>query len=373
MYFNPSRLTTARLLRGLTQTEIARKLNIIPRTIRGYENGEYEPENIKELASVLELPVSFFMQEEPLTLPSQDAISFRAASRLTVRTKNQARSLQVIAHRINKWFERKYNLPSVNLPNLLNEDPVTAAMSLRKYWGLADKPISNMISLLEKNGIRVFSLAIDNLVDANCVWFGEQPYVFMNTTKSTERDRFNLAHELGHLVLHSESMRGYEERKESKVEEKEANEFAAAFLMPESSVSYNVPSFITVDMLIEMKKRWGVSLAALAYRLFGLGKITEWVYTRVLSPEMARKGYRTKEPSPMPTETSSLLTQVFNLLKEDGLYIDDLANDLNMPIKDIQDLVFNLGIENKRELTIIKGQGLLSEDKKISPTLKLIK
>lgn len=374
MYFNPNRLTTARLLRGLTQTEIARKLNIIPRTVRGYENGEYDPENIKELAEILELPVSFFMQEESINLPAQEAISFRAASRLTVKTKDQARSLQAIAHQINLWFEGRYKLPLVNLPNLSKENPSVAAISLRKNWGLGDKPIPNMISLLEKNGIRVFSLSIDSLVDANCIWFDEQPYIFMNTTKSAERDRFNLAHELGHLVLHSESMRGYEDRKDSKTEEKEANEFAASFLMPESSLFYNIPNFITIDKLIEIKKIWGVSLAALAYRLFSLGKITEWIYTRVLSPEMARKGYRTTEPDPMPEETSNLLTQIFNLLKEDGLYIDDLSKFLNIPTKDIQNIVFNLGIEKNMGLSIIEGNSRPSGDKvRTSPKLQVVK
>ncbi len=374
MYFNPNRLTTARLLRGLTQTEIARKLNIIPRTVRGYENGEYDPENIKELAEILELPVSFFMQEECINLPSQEAISFRAASRLTVKMKDQARSLQAIAHQINLWLEERYQLPSVNLPNLSKETPSAAATSLRKNWGLGDKPIPNMISLLEKNGIRVFSLSIDSIVDANCIWFGEQPYIFMNTTKSTERDRFNLAHELGHLVLHSESMRGFEDRKDSKIEEKEANEFAAAFLMPESSLAYNIPNFITVDKLIEIKKKWGVSLAALSYRLFSLGKITEWIYTRVLSPEMARKGYRTKEPDPIPGETSNLLTQVFNLLKEDGLYIDDLSEYLNIPTQDIQNIVFNLGIEKNQGLSMIKGHKSPVSNKDPSvPNLHVIK
>jgi Zn-dependent peptidase ImmA (M78 family) len=87
-----------------------------------------------------------------------------------------------------------------NVPNMHSLEPEVAAQALRAEWGLGERPIQNMLHLLEANGVRVFSLPRDNAsVNAFSVWHGAIPYVFLTTDKSGERGRFDCAHELGHL------------------------------------------------------------------------------------------------------------------------------------------------------------------------------
>src|ERR1700678_4270171 len=80
-----------------------------------------------------------------------------------------------------------------------------AARILRTEWQLGEKPVSNMIHLLESKGIRVFSLAENTVkVNAYSLWRRGKPYVFLNTFKSAESSRFDAAHELAHLILHQD-------------------------------------------------------------------------------------------------------------------------------------------------------------------------
>lgn len=84
-----------------------------------------------------------------------------------------------------------------------DNNPAAAARTIRQYWAIGERPIGNMVKLLETKGVRVFSLAENTRnVDAFSCWRNDEPYIFLNTFKSTERSRFDAAHELGHLVLH---------------------------------------------------------------------------------------------------------------------------------------------------------------------------
>jgi len=102
---------------------------------------------------------------------------------------------------------------------------------LRQYWLLGERPIKNVAHLLEAKGVRVYSLMERNVeVDAFSLWRNDTPFIFINTRKSAEHSRFDAAHDLGHLVLHRHGgPRGQNA-------EREAQAFAAAFLMPKSSV-----------------------------------------------------------------------------------------------------------------------------------------
>ncbi|HEX9051664.1 MAG TPA: ImmA/IrrE family metallo-endopeptidase, partial [Anaeromyxobacter sp.] len=123
--------------------------------------------------------------------------------------------------------------------------------------------------------------------------------------------------------------------------EREADRFAAAFLMPKASVVSVVPRNPTIATLLELKTSWSVSVAALAHRIHSLGMISEWHY-RTLCIEIAKRRYRTTEPNPIPRETSQLLEKVFAAIREDGLTKADVARDLHVHLADIQALVFGL-------------------------------
>lgn len=211
-------------------------------------------------------------------------------------------------------------------------------------WGLGEAPIGNLIHLLESKGIRVYSLAIEaREVDAFSVWHRDRPFVFLNTIKSAEHSRFDAAHELGHLVRDRHSMLHGEAH--SPDMEREANAFASAFLMPRASIYARRSGMVTIDKLIQLKQNWGVSLAALAFRMNQLGLLSEWTY-RNLCIEMAKNGYRTSEPNPIRREVSQVLRKVFDALRTDGISRTALARDLNVSREDIDNLTFGLALSS---------------------------
>src|SRR4030095_16645232 len=120
-----------------------------------------------------------------------------------------------------------FNLPKQILLDLSYEtDPEAAARSLRQYWGIGEKPIGNMLGLLEVHGVRVFALAEDTAsVDAFSFWRDDRPFIFLNNFKTAEHSLFDSVHELGHLVLHRHGG-----PQASRSAEREANAFASAFL-----------------------------------------------------------------------------------------------------------------------------------------------
>lgn len=336
--FNPSRLRLARKRRGMTMTKLASKIGVELRSISGYENSEFGPDeqNVQRLASTLVFPREFFYGPD-LDEPSPDAASFRALKRMTAGQRDSALGSGALALLLNSWIEQRFTLPSTALPDLGRErDPEAAAEQLRRIWGLGELPIKNVVHLLESKGVRVFSLAIDAAeVDAFSMWRQDTPFVFLNTAKSAEHGRFDGSHELGHLVLHRHGA------PQGQNAEREANAFASAFLMPRSTVLALAPRFVTVDRLVELKKYWNVSVAALAYRMHVLGIMSDWQY-RTVAIELSQRGYRTNEPMPSPRETSQVLAKVTAALREDGISKDDIATALNIPVQEIEQLVFGL-------------------------------
>jgi Zn-dependent peptidase ImmA (M78 family)/DNA-binding XRE family transcriptional regulator len=349
--FNPARLTLARRRRGLTKTKLAGLLGVEVRSITGYESDEFKPDRdrLTQLAEKLHFPVQFFFGDD-LDEISPDIVSFRSMSKMTAAQRDTALGAGAIALMLNQWIEARFALPHAALPDLSQEpSPEAAADTLRRMWILGELPIKNMIHLLEAKGVRVFSLAIDTTqVDAFSVWSAETPLVFLNTMKSCERGRFDAAHELGHLVLHRHAgARGQEV-------EREANAFASAFLMPRASVLANAPRMATVDQLIKFKPYWTVSVAALAYRLHDVGLVSDWHY-RTLCIEIAKRGYREREPNEAPRETSQVLAKVFTALREEGVTKSNIAAALNVHTDELDQLVFGLA------LTSLSSKGPKSE------------
>ncbi|AZE24655.1 ImmA/IrrE family metallo-endopeptidase [Pseudomonas chlororaphis] len=296
----------------------------------------------------------------------EHSVSFRKLSKMTDALKACTFAAGAIAFKVNHWIEERFSLPLAELPDLSDLEPEEAAATLRRAWGLGNAPIPNMVHLLESKGIRVFSLAEETReVDAFCTWYEGKPFVFLNTIKSAERSRFDAAHELGHLVRDVYTMQhGQAHGPEM---ERQADAFAAAFLMPKESVAANQPPAYTIKYLMKLKHYWGVSLAALAYRFSSLGLVSEWNY-RGLCIEIARSGYRTNEPEPMERETSQLLTKVLDILHSRKQGRREIAESLSLSIDEINALTFQL-----TRLSVISGKASAdSRVRKDSPKLRLI-
>lgn len=335
----PSRLRIARHRRGLTYTALARLTGLSTKSLSSYEQGLTipEPSSVERLAAALRFPVAFF-EEPPLRAPTRREASFRSLASMTAGQRDSALAAGALAFQLGAWIEKRFTLPAVDLPDLSGLHPELAAEQLRRDWAFADKPLRNLVHLLEQRGCRVFSLVEDaHAVDAFSVWHEQVPYVFLNTHKSAERGRWDAAHELGHLVLHRTA------REHRPEHEDEANLFASAFLLVRSRLLATVPRAPTLDALVPHKKHWGVSLVAFVREAHRLGILSEW-HARQLYVELSKRGYRRQELHGWPRETSLVLQKVLSHLRHRGRTLRDVAHDLRLEPADLEVLVFGLAL-----------------------------
>jgi Zn-dependent peptidase ImmA (M78 family)/DNA-binding Xre family transcriptional regulator len=334
----PSRLTLARKRKGLTGKALAESAGITPVHLSRIEKGKaenIEDSTVEALARALGFPKQFFYEPDA-DLPSKDSASFRSLTAMTARERDSALSAGAVAYLFSEWVSDRFNLPALDLLDLSSErEPETAARELRAHWGLGERPLSNVVKLLESKGARVFSLSENNRnVDAFSCWRDGVPYIFLNTQKTSERSRFDALHELGHLVLHRH---GKPQGREAEIE---ANRFASHFLMPSVDLVANVPFVTSLNQLVKAKKRWGVSVSALAYRLHKSGTLSDWQY-RSFCIQINKK-YRQSEPDQLPREASVVWDKIFKELWKEGNTRSTIAQDLYLPVEEINSLVFGL-------------------------------
>ena len=343
-------------------THLAGLVGCTQKAISDYEKGAYPPSEdaVARLSGATRFPSAFFLGPD-LPEPTPDTASFRSMARMTASQRDAALGAGALAFMLNDWVESRFALPDPDIPELRDEDPEVAATVVRQHWGLGERPIKNIVHLLESKGIRVYSLAENSVeVDAFCLWHSNKPFVFLNTLKSAEHSRFDAAHELGHLVLHRHSGPHVPDA------EKQANAFASAFLMPRASVLAHAPRMATTKHLVQLKKQWIVSVTALAYRLHGLKLLTDWHY-RTLCIEMGQLGYRKKEPEGAQRERSQILATIFSELRSEGVSKFCVAEQLNIDVDELDKMVFGLMI-------IGLGNGNASTSAAPSkPTLKVVK
>lgn len=339
--FNSQRLRLARSRRQKTSQGLANAVGISPVTLSRLENSNNSPEpaTIAALAKELGYPIEFFFGDDLDEVDKDDA-SFRSLKAMTAKERNGALAAASLAFVVADKIDDAFGLPSPDVPNLSYVcDPASAAATLRAHWGLGDRPIGNMIDLLEAKGVRVYSLTEKTVrVDAFSCWRDGVPYVFLNTLKSAEHSRFDAAHELGHLCMHQHGGSSHRSA------EPEANSFAGHFLMPPTDIKAKIRRVSALSQIRSAKKRWGVSMAALTYHLSKLGILTEW-QARGYFIQMNKDGSRTKEPDPMPFETSFIWQSVFREFWKDRITKSQIARELFIPEDEFESLVFGLAAQ----------------------------
>jgi Zn-dependent peptidase ImmA (M78 family)/DNA-binding XRE family transcriptional regulator len=297
--FEPARLRLARELKEWSQTQLAGKVSVTAAALGQYESGTTRPsaEVVAELSGALDVPTMFF------ALPVVDTHDgfFRSTRRTPVAHRRHARALAHIARDLAAFETAEDVLPPVFIPQLPppaldaeQEEIEARAQDLRDAWGVARGPVPNVVNLLENNGIVVLRLPLETAdVDAFSLPFPDRPVVVLGSDKNDRaRSRFDGAHELGHLALHGDRVWGMKEV------EKQAHEFAAAFLMPAQDIYEELPQRVDWNKLFDLKRRWQVSLAALLMRAKTLGRMTESTYLTAVKAVSAR-GWRRVEPVPL--------------------------------------------------------------------------
>lgn len=339
--FSPYRLDIARRRRGLTQKELAEAVGIHPQSLRAYSQFRRspEPDTIERLASSLAFPVSFFFGLDRDRIPITGT-SYRALSRAPSRDRMQAEATGEIGTLFSDWLQDRFELPIVDFPQFDVGDPESAAGAVRSYWGLGVLSISNIVALLEMHGARVFALATDTpTLDAFSFWRGSVPYVFLNTSKSAERTRMDVAHELGHLVMHFKGGAMSRDRHA----EVEAQRFAGALLMPRDSIAANFPfaRLSSLDQFRESKRFWNVSLISLVVRMNELGYLNDYRY-RTLFIEASKRGFTRKEPDGCEPDFSLVLDKLFNPHGEGAITVSSVARQISVYPAEIYNLTRGL-------------------------------
>ncbi|MCM0648437.1 XRE family transcriptional regulator [Clostridium swellfunianum] len=339
--FNGERLKAARIYRGLTVAELAEKLELQRQTVSMYENNKLNnPEltTIANMSRVLGFPKRFFLEADEVSVKNGSTY-FRAL--LTTSKKYRSEQIQKVdfISKIFRYLNEYIEFPSTNLPQENFDNPEDAAIALRKFWNLGDKPIDNIIYLVEQNGIIVTMFetntddidAFSQLINIDKL---EKYLIGCSKNKGTAaRIHFDIAHELGHILLHewSEDIETLN-KDEFKEKENQAHAFASAFLLPKYAFIKDVGIYAdNLAYYIELKKKWKVSISAMIRRSYNLGLIDSNAYQQLMR-NMQKKGIKKNEPldDTLHTAQPSLLrTSVQMLLEQKVLKPREFMNELS--------------------------------------------
>ncbi len=360
--FNGERLRQARLYRKCTINELAEALGVSKQAISQYETQNQTPEftKMRLITEILKFPSSYFFQQdsqniEETTTYFRALLSTNKSDRLQQNIK--IRHLAIIHEILCKFIEYpKLNLPKIPhelKENLTSENIEKIALLVREYWNLGVKPINDIIHVLEKNGIITTAYPIEKEIDAYSKMIkinnNERFIVVLSTDKeSAVRTNFDAAHELGHILLH-DWCTDIEElsREEFKQREKEANNFAAAFLLPRQSFVREVAIFPkNLNYYVELKRKWKTSISAMIIRAFNLDIITDNQY-QYLMKQIAIKKWKNPEPldDVLLKSEPTLLKRSIDMLLDNNIFdvrtfLDELqTNNLSMEAEEVENLL----------------------------------
>ncbi|EMO56839.1 PF06114 domain protein [Leptospira santarosai str. CBC1416] len=323
------RLREAREIRNLTLSNLADSLSVSKQAVSQYESGisQPSPDKLIRLLKILRLPSQYFTKERIFSAEKIGVPNFRkfaAASksaREEVRTKSLwfAELIQVLKNYVN--FP-KLNLPDFDIPDNFKEISngmlEDYALQLRKHWNLGLGPISNMVRLLENNGIFVTRFSFDDKLDAFSIRIADDSYIILGNNETTcVRSRLDAAHELGHIVLHKNVTEDDQKdpQNHKKIEE-QAFRFGAAFLMPMQTFSKELLS-LNNEFLVHLKARWKVSKAAMVKRAFDLGLLTD-SQLKYFYRMNSGKRFQEELDDSMPLEEAVLMKKTIEIMINDA-------------------------------------------------------
>ena len=334
--FNADMLDLARGARGMTQAEVAQAAKVSQAMLSKVENRLLlpTPDLSERLAEALGFPVAFFYQtERALGFPH-----YHHRKRASLGTKALAKIHAIINIRrqhVAKLIRSYEHQPEKIIPNLdLYEkgiSPGDAARMVREYWMLPRGPIESVSAAIEAaGGVIVVTDFGTSLLDG--ISFrapGLPPMFVMNSEVPGDRYRFSLSHELGHMVMHA--LPGTDDEKM----EREADEFAAAFLMPPVEIRpHLIPP--TIEKFGRAKGHWKVSIKSMIRRARDLRLISPDDYRR-LSISYSKAGYSRGEPFAIDRETPSLLPKMVEFhLRDLGYSVADLGKLLMLREDDVR-------------------------------------
>lgn len=328
-----SRIELARKSNGLSMRALAEKMNLSAMAISKYERGIMNPSSnvLLQLADVLHVNIEYFFR------PAPEAVLLVMYRKHTSLKKTK---LNAIHARIQEWLERYLEIESFfdfdfNSGTFWQhyavsslEDVEKVANQVRQDWNLGSDPIDNLIEMLEAKGIKIGLIDGEDGFDGCTFRSNGAPVIVVRKDIPGDRQRFSIAHELGHILLDVNE----------KLEEKAAHRFAGAFLFPQSMVFMELGKHRTQISLSELdllKNKYGISMQAILHRAKDLN-IIHANYYRDFCKYFSQMGYRKQEPGePLASEQPVRMQQLLLRLIAEDIITQSKAEELNdEPIKE---------------------------------------
>ena len=346
--FESNRLSQILAARRLSQAQLASLVGVSPATVSKWRSGTQTPEHetLERLAGVVNVTPEWFTRV-PSPKVSPPLFRSNASAHVAARAMLEARMewAQDIALALSEFVD----YPELNLPIRQFKDPdeITpdeielAAGECRDLWRIGRMAVPDLALAVEGAGVVLIREETGiSQIEGLSAWSEalERPLIFLSADKDNGyRSRFDLAHELGHLILHRFIARPAE-RDRHKQLERQAHHFAGAFLLPAETFASEVRTPVTLDDLLLLKRRWGVSVAAIVMRLRALGILDDEEKQSLFKRRSARWGAKS-EPGDgdRPPEQPRLLRRTIDLLVEENVMpLDSIPRHIGLAAHDIE-------------------------------------
>lgn len=311
-------IRTSRIASGLNQDQLSRRAGVTQVALSRYENDQREPddETLEQLAGALGLTGRFLKQASlmrgGLALYAHARRRASASVRIWKRAEARLNILRLQMHRLLNVID--FDVPNIlSTLDLLDYTPGDAARLTRAQWRMMMGPVRGITGWMEATGCVVLQWDFGTPgIDAISQWVSDFPVVLVNSQLPTDRMRFTLAHELGHLVLHGAPVQISSEKEV----EQEATDYAAEFLMPADEIRSDLRN-LSLGKLSDLKRYWMVSMAALVERAYRLQTITAAQRTS-LYKGLSTRGWRKREPlsEQLPPEEPAIPALIVERLRK---------------------------------------------------------
>lgn len=330
----------------MTLADLGERVELSRQALSQFENGDRTPapETLEKIAAALEFPIHFFWKGiGEIENRKRSLIHYRSIRRTRelILDKQRAASAMDMAAAVMDSLQEYVSYSPASVPKISDSiDPLQLdgdeieeiANGVRRSLGIGFGPISDMTLLVENQSIPVVHYSFPAGLDGLSAYYGDRPFIMVSSDASFARSRLNVAHEFGHLVLHEAISYTDEIDPETfKKVEDQAWRFAGAFMLPEESFLKDVYS-TSLDALVILKKKWGVSVAAMVRRLNVLEAITP-SQAKYLNIQIRQRGWSKHEPGDeVPREVSRLFGRATEHLENSGhLKLHQFATESRLP------------------------------------------
>lgn len=310
-------LLVLRRAADITQEELSADLGITQAALSRYENGLREPDDemADKLAKALGVTTDFLRHEFRMRgAIAADAHMRRQKTAKPSDWKRLEARLNSLRMHSSYLLERIPLRPEHHVIQVDPDEhePADAAGMLRAAWRMPFGAVRNLVRWVEAAGVVIVEEGLGtHRIDGMSQWAGEHAVIVLNASLPVDRKRLTIAHELGHLVLHSTYL-------DADVEE-QANQFAVEFLMPQHIIEPELTN-LTLGKLLDMKVEWGASMQAIFERAYRLGRVTSEERQRFYR-QMNSRGWKTREPGSdlLTAEVPELAMSIGRRLERSGL------------------------------------------------------